>query len=70
MYHVSDDPVFVEQRTSVISDIEYENTITLTKEQFDELREFERYRVDKIHSFRATDDYDIYDAVRGVVPLD
>ncbi|MEN1969698.1 hypothetical protein WMZ97_16670 [Lentibacillus sp. N15] len=66
---VNDDPYFVEQATSVLDNVQYENTITLTQSQMDQLKEIEENKEGEIHSFRATDDDEIYDAVNGIVPL-
>lgn len=68
--HHKDEPIFVEQRTSVQGDIDYNNEITLTPKQMDELKQIEKNREGKIHSFRSTDDVDVYNKVKEVVPLD
>lgn len=67
--HFKDDPVFVEQRTSIIPNVDYANTVSLTKDQIIKLKEIERNREGKIHSFRGTDDKEILDQVKGIVPL-
>ena len=66
--HYKDDPVMVEQKTSVIKGIEYTNEVTLTPEQIKELKRIQKEREGVIHSFRKTDDAEIIDKVKGVTP--
>ena len=66
--HYKDDPVMVEQKTSVIKGIEYTNEVTLTPEQIKELKRIQKEREGVIHSFRKTDDAEIIEKVKGVTP--
>lgn len=68
--HFKDDPYFVEQRTSVLPNVNYQNTITLSKSQISELKTIENNREGKIHSFRRTDDAEISEQVKRVVPFE
>lgn len=66
--HYKDSPIFVEQKSSVLP-VNYQKTLSFTKGQISQLKQIEKNRNGNIHSFRATDDYDIFNKVKGIVPL-
>lgn len=69
--HVKDDPIYVEQRTSIIPSkrATYQKSVTLNDEQIVELKEYEKKRSNKetLHSFKNLDNKELIEKVKSVL---
>lgn len=68
--HVSDEPIFVTQRTTVDRNASYSHSFRMTREQIDAFKNTDNERKNRplLHDFKATDDIKESERVRRIVP--
>lgn len=64
--HGLDNPAINEQQETVISDIEYTDSITLDSEIINEVKQIAKERNDLIHGFRSTDVIEKYNQLQDI----
>src|SRR5690625_2893885 len=63
-----DKPIVAEQRGSIVDDVDYKYSVTLTPEQIKELKELSNKRNNTLHSFRSLDIYKILNKIKEIIP--